>query len=143
MRIGFKLILFMIILNLVSTMVVAIQMPGTTYSGGLYIGTGANATQYETEYNATNMMSNWAAPISPSYGIPLYGDIYGMVIMFFNMVKGVVDGFPTLLTQSINAIPDASARASANQLVWVIRGVYAFIIVAFFVQFISGRKISE
>lgn len=141
MRIGFSVVLFVLILNLVSVMVYELNMPGTAYSSILYLGSEANATEFETEFNATTLLDRWTA--TPFSGVPIFGDIFSGIYLLWNAIESVVMGFPAMVERMSYAIPDASARGSLTTIMYVIRAVFSFVVFGWLFQLITGRKVSE
>lgn len=141
MKIGFKAVLFLLILNLVSTMVYAIQIPGTTYTGILYGGSQANATEYAEEFNTTTLLDRWTA--TPFSGIPIFGDIFSGIMLLFNAIRSIIVGFPDLINSIAYSIVDTTARNAVLTVNYVIYAVFAFITFLWMFQLITGRKVSD
>lgn len=140
MRIGFQVILFALILNLVSTLVYALDIPGTRYTVPLYGGTAANATAYAEEFNTTSLLDSWTA--TPFSGVPIFGDIYSGIYLY-NAIRSVIVGFPDMINAYAYAIGDSTARSAILTANYVVYAVFMFIMFVFLFQLISGRRISE
>lgn len=141
MRIGFQVIFYLICLNLVSTLVYTINIPGSSTAALTQVGTQANATEVEENFNATTLLDKWTA--TPFSGIPVFGDIFSGVYLMFNAVSWAIAGFPLLLQGYVNLIPDSGTRTVLTAIDAVLIAVCSFVVFMWLGQLISGRRISE
>ena len=139
MRIGFQVILYILILNLVSTLIYALQIPGTAYSQVIQTGSEAEALDLAAKFNSTSLLDQWMYT-------PLTVDwlgIFTFVNLLYNTIRCVLVGFPDLINSYAYAIPDATARGSVLLINYVIYAVESFIIFLWIFQIVTGRRVSE
>lgn len=139
MRVLYEILLFVFCLNLTIGVAVALAVPGTEYVAPV---TDLNITEYEEHFNATELADLWKQ--NPFSGIPLIGDIYFGFNALWQNIQYLVDGFPMLLTYIANTyITDGEARDSFLIITWVLRAVYAMLIIWSLIEFISGRQMTS
>ncbi len=141
MRIGFQVIFYLMLLNLVSTLVYAINVPGTEYTIVTQTGSQANATEIEQKFNATTLLDRWGA--TPFSGVPVFGDIFSGIYLVFNAISWVIAGFPLLLQTYVDLIPDSATRTTLSLINAVVIAVCTFIVFMWLFQLISGRRVTE
>lgn len=140
MKLGFKIVLFLLILNCISGLVYSISVPGVEYSYATH--TTPSGQDYEQNFNATGFMEKQQPGILSE--IPFLGNIYGTIMMLWNAVTFIVTGFPALLEQLGGFIPEAGAgKASYTAICWVLRGVFSLIIFGWLFQLITGRQAED
>lgn len=142
-RIQFKILFFIICLNLATGLAIALQLPGTEYVQATDPGDGQQSPgEYEEHFNATETGEQWGA--SANIGIPIIGDIFaGFYFLAVNW-HFLIDGFPIFLNWiSDTFILDASGRLTFAILSNTLRGLYAVLMSIFFIEFISGRHLTE
>jgi hypothetical protein len=139
-KVQWEILLFMVILNLVVGLVVALQVPGTYYTQPLT--TGTDASDYESHFNATEIATSWKA--TPFSGIPVIGDIFGGFNFLWQTMGYILDGFPTLLTWiSDSYVTTADGQTAFWVMANVIRAIEALLISMFLIEFISGRVFTD
>jgi len=137
----FKILLFLLVLNLVSGYLVTAEVNGQYIVPGAGKSHGLNATgdvQYENEYNVTEKMNSWSAT---SYGFPVIGDIFSGASMLVGAIRNVVDGFPKMLDWCASFIPASGGDVAFAIIANILRGVFAFCALTLFIEFISGRSL--
>ena len=139
MRLQTQILVFMICLNLATTVVVQLGVPGTGYTQPS--NSTGTATQYEQRFNATEMGGNWQAT---NYGIPIIGDIFGAFYFFFNCIKFLLAGFPIMLWWiGDNFITDPAGRIAYGILITPIIALFAVMMGMYIIEFIGGRYLNE
>lgn len=139
MRIQWEILLGILILNLSTGLVVALQLPGTANASTL---TAMNGTQYETHFNNTALAKGWDS--TPFSGIPIIGDIFYGFNAFWQMFHYVFDGFPTFLNWIRDSyIADQGARDAFTAIAVVLSSLFYILFAVFIIEFISGRFTSD
>lgn len=127
-------------LNLVVGLCIALSVPGTSYVSAS--SSGANATEYEQHFNATEIAEGWSA--TPFSGIPLIGDIFAGFNFFWQVIGYLIDGFPTLLVWiGDSLIGSYEGQVAFTIIANVLRAAQALLIVTFLIEFISGRVFTD
>lgn len=140
MKVQWEILLFLVILNLVVGVVIALNVPGSYYTSPMT--ESPSASDYEAHFNATQIATSWSA--TPFSGIPVIGDIFGGFNFLWQMFGYILDGFPTLLTWvSDSYITTADGQTAFWVLANVIRAIEAMLISAFLIEFISGRVFTD
>lgn len=135
MRIQWKILLFIVCLNLATGLTIALALPGTEY---VQPANPSNASDYEEHFNATDIAEGWEA--TPYSGIPIIGDIFSGFQFLWRNIQYLVDGFPMFLTWiSDTYLVDASARLSFLIITNALRAVYAILMSLMVIEFITGR----
>ena len=141
MKIGFELVLFIVLLNVVSTVVYQVAVPGTEYAVIQQSGSQSNATQMESEFNATTMLGRWKS--NPLESLPFVGILFSMVFMMWDVISVVVNGFPALIQSFGYLIGDPVARAAFDVIMTVIRVGFVAIIFFWIFEIATGRPVME
>ena len=143
MQTQWKILLFIVCLNLATGMVIALALPGTAYVMANNPGNPvSNASDYESHFNATEVAEGWQA--TPFSGIPVVGDIFSGFQFLFQNLQYLIDGFPTFLTWiSDTYLVDASARAAFSIISNGLRAMYAILMSIWVIEFISGRYMTN
>ena len=134
-----EIIIFIIFLNLATGLATAPELgfPGTTY---VQPGQATNASQYESQFNATEIAKGWSFP--PTIGIPVIGDIWSGFSFLVRMITYTIVGFPLFLGYLGDSfITDAAALAAWNIIKTVIVACFSVMMALYFVWFISGRDV--
>jgi len=140
LKLGFKIVLFLLILNCVSGLIYTIQLPGTEYSYATHVS--PSGEDYEEAFNSTKFMENQQPNIIADF--PFLGNIYGTILMLWNAVTFVVNGFPALLDQLGGFIPIAgSSRVAYTAICWALRGLFGLVIFGWVFQLITGRQMED
>ena len=134
MKIGFRLILFIICLNVVTGLVVGLNAPGT---GLAFVPGHANATDMSEKFNSTEMIESASPEILSA--IPFLGQIYTAFSVFLNAVNFVIAGFPTMLLAYANYIPDEGGRNAFETIAKGLIALFYFVIFAWVFQVLTGR----
>jgi hypothetical protein len=138
-RLQFQILLFIACLNIAVGMVMALGLPGSAYFGSTN-STGSSG-DYEERFNASKTAEQWSAT---SYGIPVIGDIFGGLYFFFNNVRFLIDGFPTLLTWIKDCyIVDVAGRIAFDVVANGLRAVFAIMMAVFMIELITGRYMND
>lgn len=140
----FKILLFLFIINVVAAMVMSATtsggqyvFPGVQYSHGL--NATANLTQTEQQFNSTDIVEGWSA--TPFSGIPIFGDIFFVVIDFARKVRFLVDGFPMMLDWVSSFIPASGGQVAFNWISNTLRMIFAVMAGTLIFEMISGRRL--
>jgi hypothetical protein len=135
----FTVLLFLACLNLSMGMIIALNVPGTEW---VQATNPSNASDYEGHFNATEIAEGWGS--TPFSGIPIVGDIFSGFSFLFRNIRYLIDGFPMLLTWiSDSYIIDASAKTAFAIITNVLRAIYAILMSVFFIEYISGRYLTD
>jgi hypothetical protein len=141
MRVQWELLLALFIINLSIGLVMGLALPGTAQVANNQPIT--NATQYEQQFNSSKI-ETWGGKGNPLQGIPVIGDIFGGFLFLTQNIQFLIDGLPSLLTYLEHAyITDSSAQLAFEVIANVLRAIYAFLIMIFLIEFISGRYMSD
>jgi len=137
MRIGFHVILFVLLFNLVCGLAYSLSFPGTEYSNVLG-GTG-DTEDYDERFNATDFMEKVEPEASETY--TFVGNIWSGLQLIWNAISFVVAGLPILFIGISNQIADPAAKSAVQLFGAVIcTGAY-FIIVLWLYQLFTGRSV--
>lgn len=139
-----KVLIFMFILNIVAYVVVNATaadgspfVPGVQYSHGL--NQTANVTQFEEQFNATEMVESWDTP--PEVGIPLFGDIFYVATDFLNKFRFLIDGFAMTFDWAAGFISVSSGPNALNWIALIVRSVGVIFVATLLFEIISGRRL--
>ena len=136
MRIGFQVVLFILILNLTTGLMYQTSVPGTAYSNVL---TGTPSSENITErFNASSLINP-----EPSMTITFVGHLLAALNAMWMAIRMVVVGFPDMLAQIAGSIPDPSARATFTSISYVLYGVFSIIIFMWVFQLVTGRQVED
>lgn len=139
MKTQFKILLFILCLNLATGLAIALQVPGTEY---VQATNPSNTSDYESHFNATEIAEGWGA--TPYSGIPIIGDIFSGFQFLWRNIQFLLDGFPLFLTWiSDSYIIDAGAKTAFAVISNALRAIYAILMSFFAIEFISGRYMSD
>ena len=117
-----------------------LSLPGTSQVSVWQSPLGSNATDYPSQFNATEMAEGWTFP--PTIGIPVVGDIWSGFGFLTRLITYVLVGFPLFLTWLGDSfIVGGEALAAWNIIKTVILALFSVVMVTFFIWFISGRDI--
>lgn len=113
-----------------------LALPGT---GSVANGPAINGTEYQQQYNASSIVDQWGQS-TPFSGIPIIGDIYNGFLFMWNYLQYLLNGFPMFLQWIAQTyITDVAAYNSFILISYALEAIYAFMIVWFLIEFISGR----
>ena len=143
MQTQWKILLFIVCLNLATGMCIALALPGTAYvSANMPTNPASNASAYESHFNATEVSKGWEA--TPFSGIPIIGDIFSGFDFLWRNLRFLIDGFPTFLNWiSDTYLVDASARAAFSIISNGLRAMFAILMSIWVIEFISGRYMTN
>jgi len=139
MRIGFQLVIFLIILNLVSGLMYTLGVPGTAYSN-ILPGTGS-VEEYAERFNATEFMEGTQPEVSSL--LTYTGHIWSGLQLLWNGIRFVLLGFPTMLQQIGAQIPDPTASAAFTNISYVLYAVFSLVIFFWLFQLLTGREVED
>ena len=139
MKIGFQIVLFLLILNIVSGLAFQLNVPGTQYSHAIP-GTG-DPEDYEDRFNAGKMLNEtqpgaWAE-------FPFLGNVFGTIMMLWNGLNFIIMGFPALLERYAGFIPEVGGRTAFSAITLVLRAIFSFVIFGWIFQILTGRETQE
>ncbi len=139
MKVGFQIVLFIIILNLISGLLYQEQVAGTPNANILQSNdTGTSyADQFNpgTMVNATTSSSSWIQIPFASWVM----QIAQAVTTLWNGIQVVILGFPHMLYNIAAMIPDASGRDTFNAIALVIIGIETFCVFIWIFEVVTGR----
>lgn len=138
MRIQYKILLFMLCLNLASYLVFALALPGSSYVSHAE-SSGVTPRSVETQFDPHQIAEGWSA--QPTF---LIGDVVSAFMFFVRNFMLLIDGFPSLLNWiSYTFITDASGQAAFAVIALTLRAVFAFLACTMLIEFIGGRIMSD
>jgi hypothetical protein len=134
-----QIILFIICLNVATTLVTQLGIAGTAYVNPT--NTTGPSEDYASRFNASDVAVHWTPT---TYGIPVIGDIFGGFYLFFNTVKFVIAGFPLMLVWIGDTyIVDAAGKTAYNFLIAAILVPFYVLMAIWVIEFISGRYMND
>ena len=137
MKLQYKILIFVLCLNLASTLVLSLSLPGSDYMS--HGSTDVSAQQFEQQFNPDEIAGGWTA--SPSY---LVGDVVSAFMFFFQRFHLLIDGFPSLLDwMSHTFIADAAGQAAFNTISLTLRAVFYVLMATMLIEFIGGRIFTD
>lgn len=135
MKLQFEILFFIICLNLAVGLILGLNLANSQS-----ILNPVNGTDLETQFNATKIGQEWrSSPI----GIPIIGDIFSGFQFLLRNIQFLLDGFPLLMTYIADTITDVGAKNGFLLFANALRGIYAFLMFWFVIEFISGRQVTE
>jgi hypothetical protein len=137
MKIGFHVVFFVLLFNLVCGLMYSISVPGTEYSNILG-GTG-DTSDYDERFNATEFMEKVEPEASETY--TFVGNIWSGLQLIFNAISFVVAGLPILFIGISNQVGDPTAKAAVQTFGAIICSAAYFIIVLWLYQLFTGRSV--
>lgn len=139
MKIQFKILMFMLCLNLSVGLAIQLGVAGTEY---FQPTNPSNASEYEEHFNATAIADRWEA--TPFSGIPIVGDIFSGFQFLFQNIQYLLDGFPMFLQWvSDTYLTDATARLNFSYITNTLRAIFAVLMSIMVIEFISGRYLTD
>lgn len=137
MRVGFHVIFFVLLFNLVCGAVYSLSVPGTEYSNVLG-GTG-NTTDYDERFNATDFMEKVEPEASETY--TFVGNIWSGLQLVWNAITWIVAGLPIMFVGISYQIGDPAAKTAVTTLGAIVCSAAYFIIVLWLYQLFTGRTV--
>lgn len=135
----FRILMFMVCLNLSVGLIIGLALPGSEW---VQASTPINASEYESHFNATEIAEGWES--TPFSGIPIIGDIFSGFNFLWVNIQYLLDGFPMFLTWvSDTYLTDPEAKTAFGLIAWTLRGIYAVIMSVMAIEFITGRMFTE
>jgi hypothetical protein len=138
-KVGFQIVLFIIILNLVSGLIYQEQVAGTQNAN--FLQSNDNGTSYQNQFNpsamvnATTTSSSWISIPFASWVM----QIAQAVITLWNAITVVVTGFPHVLSNIADMIPDTNGQSTFNAIATVIIGIESFLAFMWIFEVVTGR----
>jgi hypothetical protein len=115
-----------------------LALPGTTVVASGPVLDSSQADQYQEQFNASRIVASWGA--TPFSGIPVIGDIFAGFNFMWQNVQYILNGLPMFLQYLSNTyITDIAAYNSFIIITYALEAIYAFLMVWFLIEFISGR----
>lgn len=139
MRIGFNIVMYIMLLNLVCGLMYVLAVPGTEFSNVLY-GTG-DTEEYEERFNATEFMDKTEPEASDAF--TFVGHIWGGLQLIWNGIRFTVFGFPTMLQGIGGQIGDPTAKAAFGNISNILIVATSFIIFMWLYQLLTGRRVED
>ena len=137
MKLQYKILIFVLCLNLASMLVLSLNLPGTSYVS--HATTEVSSENIEEQFNPEEIVGGWSA--EPSY---LVGDVVSAFMFFFQRFHLLIDGFPSLLDwMSHTFISDSAGQAAFNTIALTLRAVFYVLIVTMLIEFIGGRVFTD
>ena len=138
MRTQWEVLLGFFIINLSVGLVMGLALPGTTVVANGPVLDSNQSAQYQEQFNASRIVASWGA--TPFSGIPVIGDIFAGFNFMWQNVQYLLNGFPMFLQYIAQTyITDLDAYNSFIIISYALEAIYAFLIVWFLIEFISGR----
>jgi len=139
MKIGFQVILYLVIFNLVCSLAYVMGIAGTQYGYSLY---GSGDIDDTIERLDPQKFINQTKP-SQWVVIEFLGNIANQIFALWNIVEYAIFGFPKFLENIGAAIPNAEARAIFTVLSKVLEATQGLVIILWLVQVITGREMEN
>lgn len=139
MKIGFQVILYILILNMVSALMYQTSVAGTSQSD-ILAGT-PNATNITSAFNTSDFMSESRSFISEF--LTFTGHIWGALNTVYLAVRMVLFGFPDMLNQIGYQINNPSARLAFTSFSYLLYAVFSIVIFIWFFEILTGREVQE
>lgn len=139
MRIGFRVVLYILLLNLTCGLLYVAAVPGTLQSQ-ILVGTG-DPQEYSERFNASEFMNQTSPGLSSI--LTYAGHIWSALTVAWNAMRFTVLGFPTMLQQIAGNIADASARATFLNISYVLEAVFGFVIFMWLFELVTGRSVED
>lgn len=140
MKIGFQMVLYILILNMISALMYQTSLPGTSQSD-ILAGT-ANASVLAEEFNTTEFMTESRSFISEF--LTFTGHIWGALNTVYLAIRLVLFGFPDMLMQMGYQIDNPVARY--NYITYIVPFVYAVFSIVMFLwlfELLTGREVQD
>ena len=139
MRIGFQVIFWIIVLNLVCGLANALKIAGTEYTTAPS-GSG-DPEDYQDRFDPEAYVNKTQPSVWES--LPFLGNVITTLLPFWDAIRFTIFGFPSLLIEFGAMIPDPSGRAAYTLIVAVVLGTQSVIVLAWIVQSWSGRSFQD
>jgi len=111
--------------------------PGVNYSRPL--NASGSASEYMERYNATETVEAWES--TPFSGIPIIGDIFSGLSLFYNQFRFLAEGFSPLLNWFTSFLP-----VDTTVLTVLCGGLVALhwiMVCTLIIEFVSGRQLID
>lgn len=139
MQIGFHVVLYLFIFNLVCGLMYAVAVPGTEFSNVL-AGTG-NVTETQERVDPSKML-NETKPTSTGF-FSWIEPIWRGLSLIWNAVRYTIFGFPTMLQGIGYQIQDPTAKAALVNIGNVMFAVLSLIGILWLFELFTGRKVED
>lgn len=138
MKFQFKLLLFLVALNLVTTLVMVLGLPGTDFVSAS--ATAGNSTEYQERFNSSEIAEDWRA--TGDSGLPVVGDVFSGFYFFFSQWEFLISGFSYLLRWIGDSyLTTANAQTTFALIASVLTAIYHILLAVFMIYLITGRDI--
>jgi len=137
MKIGFQVVLFILLFNMVCGFIYTIGVPGTEYSN--ILGGAGNSTDYEERFNATEFMKKVEPEASETF--TFVGQVWSGLQLLFNAITFVIAGFPLMLIGISGQIGDPAAKLAFDSFAAIITATTYFIVFLWLYQLLTGRSV--
>jgi len=143
----FKILLFLVSINVVAYMVLNAQTGGTYIFPGVQYSAPMNGTgsmsDLEQNFNGTNVLGgiNGTGGWQPSGNYGWAGDIFSGLNMFWNTFRFLIDGLGMTIDWVGSMIP--AGQIMFNFIAWIFRILGGVIFVTLVYEMITGRNLME
>ena len=150
MMLQFKILLFLLCVNVVAYVVLNAQTGGAYIFPGVQYSAPLNETgslsDLEENFNGTNAVETW----KPVGGLGFAGDIYSGLNMFWSTFRFLIDGLGMTIEWVGSIVPAGSVIAFAGQnltmfeiIAWVFRIMGGVVFLTLAIELITGRQLME
>lgn len=137
----FKVLLFILCINVIAIAVLTTTTSGTPMFPFVKYSQPLNSTgtveEYEENFNGTGLVDTW----QPQSGFGFAGDIFSGLNMFWSIFRFLIDGLPMTLEWVGSFVPAASTAFTV--FAWIIRILTGVMTTTLVVEFITGRQLLE
>lgn len=111
--------------------------PGVNYTRPL--NASGTVSNYEERFNASDVVEKWQS--TPFSGIPVIGDIFSGLSLFYNQYRFLIDGVPALTDWFSSFVPvNNTAFAIFSN---AFRVLVAIMVATLLIEFVSGRRLID
>lgn len=137
MKIGFQLVLYIIILNMTCGLLYNISAPATGETN-ILAGQG-DPQDYADRFNTTRFLNETTPSASAIYTYT--GHIWSALLVVWSAIRFVVAGFPYMLIQIGGEISDPTAKLAFTSFSYVLGATFSLIILMWLFQVLTGREV--
>lgn len=138
MKVGFQVVLYILIFNLTCGLVYAISVPGTQFSN-ILTGTG-DVEDYQERVNPEEFMNKTSEEASNIFTFA--GQILTGLSLVWDIIRFTIGGLPTMLI-GIGGQLTPEAKPAYNAITAVLIAVEGFIVFLWLFQVFSGRQVED
>lgn len=139
MRIGWHIILYLFLFNMICGLLYAISVPGTSFSNILY-GTG-DTEDYQERVDPGALMNKTDPEASETF--TFVGQIWNGLSLIWDSIRFTVFGFPTMMQGIGDQIQDPTAKTAFTNISTILYAAIGLIISFWIYELLTGRKVED